>query len=338
MKIAFITGGNTFWNREREIISILNKKADVFLIIMHQPSGNYTIEEISNFCRQNIIRYHVEDISHTRARNPMRFFKDYKLIRNIKSFKPDVIYIESCGSPYFAVLNRIMLGNKKTIIAIMDYMLHQREQESFNFNEQFYRFISTKFYKNFQFFSFTQEKLFQSDFSKKKSFVIRLFLVGTDLPRPDLSKEERMVNFLFFGRIFYYKGVDILIRAGNLLAKKYSNFKIIIAGDSESWSDEYAQLIENKSIFETDIRFIPKKCLPAYFQKADFFVAPYREVTESGPLLRAYYYNLIPIASDEDGFIEYIQDGKTGFIFKNKSAENLAEVMEKAIKFCFVIK
>ena len=72
--------------------------------------------------------------------------------------------------------------------------------------------------------------------------------------------------------------------------------------------------------------------MPDLFSKADYFIAPYREVTQSGPLLRAYNYDIIPIVSSEDGFTEYVDHKKTGFVFNNEDEFSLAEVMEDAIK------
>ena len=332
MKIAFITGGATFWNREREIIRELNKKNTIFLVIMDYHSINYNQNDIIEFCENYGIEFHIEDFADSRARSFKRIVRDFRLIMKIKGSKSDVIYIESFGSPYFAILNRLVLGNRRTIISIMDYILHQRAEKSFKLSERFYKIISVKLYKYFHFYSHSQKNYFQKDYPKKKAFVIRMFLVGTDIDITKVGVQNEKVNFLYFGRIFHYKGVDVLIKATNLLAQKYSNFVVTIAGNSKNWEQEYAPLISERDYFQLDIRFIPKEDIPGYFEKADFFVIPYREVTQSGPLNRAYNYNLIPIASNEDGFLEYITDNETGFIFENESPESLCKTMERALK------
>jgi glycosyltransferase involved in cell wall biosynthesis len=68
------------------------------------------------------------------------------------------------------------------------------------------------------------------------------------------------------------------------------------------------------------------------FSQSDFFIAPYREVSQSGPLLRAYNYKIIPIVSDEPGFLEYVENSITGFLFKNEDCHDLARVMDEAIE------
>ena len=58
---------------------------------------------------------------------------------------------------------------------------------------------------------------------------------------------------------------------------------------------------------------------------------PYREVTQSGPLMIAFNYGILPIVSDLGGFKEHITDNINGFLFKSESSNDLAKVMEKTI-------
>ena len=169
------------------------------------------------------------------------------------------------------------------------------------------------------------------NYKNKKSWVIRLFLVGTDIKKLSYKRKFNKTIFLYFGRIFYYKGVDILIDAVNILSQKRDDFTVIVAGESDSWNVEYEPKIKNKKNLELIIRYIKKDELTELFSKADYFIAPYREITQSGPLLRAYNFDIIPITSNENGFLEYVKNNENGFVFESGSAIDLARVMEKAI-------
>ena len=335
MNVCFISAS---WVREREILASLNKKVNLLFVMPYKKNINYSIQDITDFCKKNKIKYIINNTSKNTTFSLGRVKNDFSVIRKIKNFNAEIIYIAAFGSPYFAILSRLFLGNKKTIIAIMDYKLHQRSAGSFKFSEKFYLFIQVRFFTYFQFFSYTQNKIFQNDYPKKKSFAIRLFLVDKDLHQQIQIEDKKNVNFLFFGRIFYYKGIDVLIKATNILAEKYSNFCVTIAGDTNNWNQEYQPLIEAQNVFDLKIRFIDKEELPNLFSNADYFVAPYREVTQSGPLLRAYNYNIIPIVSDREGFTEYVKDNITGFVFENENLESLAKKMEKAINLPLIKK
>ncbi|WP_024335384.1 glycosyltransferase family 4 protein [Desulfotignum balticum] len=327
-KICFVSAS---FVREKEILIELNKKTDLFFILPYRPNGNFTKNEVESFCITNGIRYAINDYSSRRARSLKNFVIDYALVYKIKVFNPDILYIEAWGSPYIAIYCRLLLGNKNTIIAMMDYKLHQRNKGKFRFSEKFYRFFKLTFYNNFQFFSFSQERLFKKENPRKKSFVIRLFLVGTDIPKIEKKLINGKKKILYFGRIFYYKGVDILLEAVNILSEKRNDFVVTIAGQSKEWNNKYYPLIKCYDNLDLHIRYIEKEELGNFFNQADFFIAPYREVTQSGPLLRAYHFDLIPIVSDEDGFLEYVTDGENGFVFKSGSAEDLAIAINRSI-------
>ncbi len=333
MNVCFISSALV---REREVLQELNKRVNLLYVFPYYPKKrNISKDDVILFCKNNSIEFIINDFSNRRARSLKGAVLDYSLVKQMKKFKPDVIYIETLGSPYLAIFYRWFFGNDNTIIALMDYKLHERSKNKTKVSEKFYRNFQLRFYKYFQFFSYSQKELFKKDYPNKQSYVIRLFLVDKDLHKIQLPKNntKHVVNFLYFGRIFYYKGIDILIKATNILAQKYNNFKVTIAGscDLKLWNEEYKPLINNPDNFELKIKYIQKEELIKLYGNADFFLTPYREVTQSGPLLRAYNYNLIPIVSDEKGFTEYVTDGKNGFVFKNEKPESLTESMEKAL-------
>jgi glycosyltransferase involved in cell wall biosynthesis len=108
------------------------------------------------------------------------------------------------------------------------------------------------------------------------------------------------------------------------------NFKIIIAGYCEDFT-EYEQLIEYKNIYELKIGYLSKEEIKELMMDADVLILPYRQVTQSGPLMMAFHFGVIPLASDLYGFQELIINGQNGFLFKNNSVYDLVEVMQKIL-------
>ena len=214
----------------------------------------------------------------------------------------------------------------------MDYELHPYEQNKARFSDKFYQFIYLKFFKNFQLFSSEQARLMQKDHPDKNIFYIPLFLIKNDFKIVNTSNKDQneLITFLFFGKIYYYKGLDILIKAGNILASRHTNFKIIIAGYCDDFT-EYEKQIENKDFYELKIRYLSKEETQEVMMKADILVLPYRQVTQSGPLMMAFNFGIIPLASDLNGFQELIENGHNGFLFKNNSVDDLVKVMEEII-------
>ena len=121
-----------------------------------------------------------------------------------------------------------------------------------------------------------------------------------------------------------------MIQAGNILASRHSNFEIIIAGECDDFT-RYEKQIENKDFYELKISYLSKEETQEVMMKADILVLPYRQVTQSGPLLMAFNFGIIPLASDLNGFQEIVKNGHNGFLFKNNSVDDLVKKMEEII-------
>lgn len=332
MRVSFMTDSG-FFSHKQEILKGLNQRVQLQVIVFFvEGLRNFSKEDIRAFAKTNNISLTLADKGKRRARDPRRVIHDYRsVIKPIRQFQPDICYIESFGSPYINLLSAIFLPRKRVIIGIHDYLLHEVEKSKVPLSARIYQKLAIMSFSHFHFFSSSQRALFQADFAKKQTHVIRLFLVGTSYARPQPKVYQDHTHFLFFGRIYHYKGVDLLIEAAQLLKKQYGNFTVTLAGKTSS-EREILERIDEPDIFNLHLNFVPKEEIARFFNKADFFVAPYREVTQSGPLLIGYNYDIIPIASDKPGFQEYIDDGRTGLLFKSGSAQALAVVMERAIK------
>ena len=128
-------------------------------------------------------------------------------------------------------------------------------------------------------------------------------------------------NVLYFGRIKYAKGPDILADA-----KKYMSeyVKITIAGpleddlDLENKVDEYMPWL----ISEIDV--------PNLFRKADLVVLPYRKLYKNGHstvLIQACEYRKPVVVPDFFPFNKVVYEYKIGKVFKSEDSLDLARTI-----------
>lgn len=332
IRVSFMTDSG-FFSHKQEVLKGLNARVTLQVIIFFvEGLKNFSEDDIRAFATQNNISLVLANKGDRRSRDPRRVFHDYRsVIKPIRQFQPDVCYIESFGSPYVNLLSSLFLSRKKVIVGIHDYLLHEVEKSKVPLSARIYQKLAIVSFNHFHFFSSSQRVLFQRDFPKKQTYVIRLFLVGTTYAKPSPNTQDNHCHFLFFGRIYHYKGVDLLIKAAELVQETHQHFSVTIAGKAGN-KQELHQLISKPDIFNLHLDFIPKEEIADYFNQADFFVAPYREVTQSGPLLIGYNYEVIPIASNKPGFEEYIDDGQTGLLFESGNVEALASAMKRAIE------
>lgn len=144
-----------------------------------------------------------------------------------------------------------------------------------------------------------------------------------------IENVKKPIEFLFEGRLIYYKGVSFLIEA---FAKVKGNVHLTLvgAGKLEAELKEKVQElgIEDKVTFAG---FVPDEDIPRYFEQADVFVLPSIERSEAFALvqLEAMAYG-IPVINTwlQSGVPEVSLDKITGLTVQPSDAGALAEAMQ----------
>ena len=142
-------------------------------------------------------------------------------------------------------------------------------------------------------------------------------------------------TILFFGRIGPYKGIEFLIAAFQRIMAEMPDYRLIIAGKSDSGCQKYLdeiQLAIRRKVNSTRIiqrfEFIPDEETELYFKAADVLVLPYTHASQSGILILGYSFGLPVIAADVGSFREDIVEGRTGFLCSPCDPVDLAKTIE----------
>ncbi|WP_157887192.1 glycosyltransferase family 4 protein [Hymenobacter sp. PAMC 26628] len=315
------------------IVKEIHGYYDFIWIVILKGYGWFSEVTIRDFCEKNDIKYRLL-FQNLKLKNPQIIFFHLKLLIFLKSLNADLIYDSYLGTPHLHLLSSFFLNKKKFVIAIHDVVQH------YNMNHRairslYYNFLMKR-YDNIHLFSANQKKQFLTKYSgyKKNLLIAPLCLkdFGSMEELNNRNNDGEKVDFIFFGIIRENKGLDILIKAVNMLSKKYGKFSVTIAGKAaDSYWNICENLIEDKSFYNLKIRTIDKNEVANLFRTARFLVLPYRDITQSGVLLTSYNYNVPVIASNLPGFEEYIENGKTGLLFEAMQTESLSAQMELAI-------
>jgi glycosyltransferase involved in cell wall biosynthesis len=331
-RVAIITP-ESFLDVDFPLISRINQNSDllwviVFSDLVKSEQHMYYPEFLENYCKKEKIRNKII-INRTRTRSPGRVFTAITILKEINAHNPDTIYFNWFSDPYLPVLARFFLGKRKTIIGLHDVELHPGVGTVFH---RLNHWIVINLFEYFHVFSLSQQRFLHLKYPGKKNNLIRLFLkdFGRQNNKEMVPNHQGEIKFLFFGGDYPYKGLGTLIKAGNLLSMKSKRFKILIAGKCNN-VEMYNKEILDKTLFYFNKGYVKSEEVPVLFSEIDYLVLPYRQVTQSGPLMIALNYNIPVIASDLDGFKEYIIDRETGFLFPADDAEKLASIMEKII-------
>jgi glycosyltransferase involved in cell wall biosynthesis len=297
---------------------------------MFGNTSNFSTSEIINYCKKYNIKYDLFFLER-RQRDSRITFEFWRVLKKVKGTKPDIIYTYCFDNPYLS-LPTLILDPKKTIVFIHDVEFHSRVP--FAPLLKMGRKIIVKRFNLFQVFSQNQAAIFRKRYPQKNVFTIPLPLTDFNNSieyNSCVTKDKTNTKFLFFGNILPYKGLELLITAINSLQHRYDNIELIIAGRCENWDTFYEPMIINKNRVTRIIRHITNAEIVSLFSKCHYLILPYKDATQSGPLMIAYNYGLPVIASNIEPFKEVIKEGKSGYLFDFRNPKSLEVVMEAAI-------
>lgn len=299
----------------------------IYAVIFSKSNANYSKEELQTYCNEYNIEFIPFQLKY-RHRNPLNLITFLKVIQSVEQSKADILYAFDFNELYLNTVLYLFGKTNNTIIGVHDVQNHSGTKNSAVFS--FARNLLLRKFTYFQTFSKVQQNILQSRNRGQEVFSIPLGLKDFG-PKPKISKPEAFTSFLFFGNIMPYKGLANLISCINQLAQKYSNFRLVIAGRASNWAQEYAPLITANVNIAANIGFIHNEDIPVYFSHADYLILPYKDVTQSGPLTIAYQYHVPVIATDLEGFREFIYPDETGFLCNPEEEDSLYLQLENAI-------
>ncbi|MDO4462506.1 MAG: glycosyltransferase, partial [Bacteroidia bacterium] len=136
-------------------------------------------------------------------------------------------------------------------------------------------------------------------------------------------------NFLFFGRVTEYKGIDILLEAYAMLSKERDDVSLRIIGEGDF--SPYRHLLANCKNCVVDNRYVGDDEVHSFFSMNNTItVIPYTSATQSGVIPIAMREQSLIINTRISGLLEQTQNGALSLCC-DVSAEALYEQMLYAI-------
>lgn len=129
---------------------------------------------------------------------------------------------------------------------------------------------------------------------------------------------------LYVGRLSFVKGIDILLKAAEIVHKKDEKIKFVIIGDG----GEKDRLMQDVTRSNVDIQFVPRmsqKRLSAWYSAADMLVIPSRSEGVPNTMLEAAAVGLPIIATDVGGISTFLKNEINGMLIPPGSAMTLAD-------------
>jgi glycosyltransferase XagB len=246
----------------------------------------------------------------------------------------DVVIESENGAPFFTPL----------YVKVPKFLVvHHVHQEVFRENLSYpmsliARFVESKMarlvYKN-------QPIITVSESSKKEliklGFVnngdIKIVTPGVDVNSFSKYKKTSHPSFIYFGRLKPYKNIDVAIEAFSMIANKFPDASLTIAGDGESKED--LKEMVNKLNLNDKIKFlgrVSEEEKNVYLAKNWLAIQPSSFEGWGITVIEANACGTPVVASRVNGLKDSVVHGKTGLLVKRRSAKAFYMAMSKVIK------
>lgn len=324
MKIALIylgrRGAGTVYSLE--LAKTLARKAEVLTVISRQVN-NLEVWRESGLSLLEVYTYHNiwEFIPST-----LNLGRHLILRRHLQRFGPDVLYYPMLH-PWTSLVNW-MFPNVAKVITLHDPILHQGERSPLLLLLQR---IATKQASRVILLSQSFVDLVERQGVPRELINIIPHGEFSYYLRADKTSiaTRNKPTLLFFGRIFAYKGLDVLLAAFPLVKERIPEVKLLIVGAGDL--RPYTTRLTNLPDVTVINRWIPDDEVASYFRQADVLVMPYTDASQSGVIPVAYTFKVPVVAARVGGLSEQVDDGKTGLLVKSGDTQGFAEACIKIL-------
>lgn len=148
--------------------------------------------------------------------------------------------------------------------------------------------------------------------------------------RSELGLTGEDVMVLFYGLIRDYKGLDRLVDAFIRLPPESKAFLVVAGGGDESQIDAASAALRAAGrLHRASLRFgfVPDAGLADLVSASDLVVFPYRHIYQSGALMLAMTYAKPVIASDIEGFRDYLEGHANGVLADTADTRRFGELL-----------
>jgi glycosyltransferase involved in cell wall biosynthesis len=321
MRIALLSTG--FAPHSVELAAALRRDADVLLVadrdLLERDSPAEELQAFADAGRLATFRRHSL---------PSRIAACATAFGHIARFRPDVVVAHEHPQPTVAWIHRQMARVAKTLLIVHDPEPHggvvfsTRNQRS----QEIERRSASAFLLHGKYCTATF--LRSADPGERPVLTAPL---GSNLrPGGEVAGAVEPGRILMFGRMYAYKGLDLLLAAARILKARGVAFHLRLAGDGpdlEPLRQDYLDL--GCCSIRSD--FLPPEDAVEEFRRAHLVVVPYTDATQSGVVAIAFAFGRPVVATAVGGLPDFVDHEKNGLLVAPNDPVALADALQRAL-------
>ena len=314
--------------------TIANELANQCSVLMVTREHGFELgtQECAEGAKQAMLDPRV-DVVFVRGRqsDPTSILSTARARRAIRRFDPDVVLVQVHSDWRLYCLQRT-LGKRPVVLTIHDVVPHLG---SVDLRNRLQRWVSRRLVSAADAYvvhgsRLAEQFVSRDDYDERKPvFSIPIGPIFSTIPPVRPLPEKPTV--LFFGRIEYYKGLDIFIEAVERSAATIPGLTAIVAGAGGD-AQRCRERITRPELFEWREGFVPDEALAELFSQSSVLVLPYREASQSAVIPLAYAHGRPVIATAVGALPEAVWDHSTGLLVDHPDAAEIGEAMREL--FC----
>jgi len=170
-----------------------------------------------------------------------------------------------------------------------------------------------------------------------KSYWVPFVMEPQVLPEKKTYFADDQINILCVGKYQERKNHQMMIEAVEELLPRYPLHLTIVGERSNHFHEEYyqkvlgyvkARKLENNVTFLSNLN---RQDMAGEYVRADVCAVPSTKEPAAVTLLEAMAYSVPAISGSDNGTASYIDNGRTGYVFRDNDKEDLKEKLEKVI-------
>ncbi|MCR5548018.1 MAG: glycosyltransferase family 4 protein [Bacteroidales bacterium] len=275
----------------------------------------YTEGQMTAYASQYGIELHLCPRQY-RQRDPRNLGFYREIVRDINAHDVALVYSCIVEEVYWTLASRKFKATR--ILGLHDVVMHSFGKPVKRFIQTAIRELTISRSPNVCVFSGNQRDLFLKRHGRDavELGLASRFLGKSSASLPDISDGVRL---LFFGNIIQYKGLDLLIETmEKLRSEGITNLRLTVAGAGDYWSVCECQL-KTPEMYDLKVRFIDNDEIPDLLASHHFMALPYRDATQSGPLMLAAGGGM-PVLAPDFGCFKDNYDSNSAVLYSDLMA------------------